>query len=67
MPSFSLPQISNYIKFIITILTKMKVQFKETYMPHPVIRECTNMTKEEVIKVYNLESPDIEWYKFLDE
>ena len=44
----------------------MKVQFKETYMPKPVIRECVNMTKEQIIEMYDLESDDIEWYKFLE-
>lgn len=43
----------------------IKVEFKETYMPHSVVRECVNMTREEVIKVYGLNEPDIEWYKFI--
>lgn len=43
------------------------VQFKETYMPHPVKRTCVNMTKEEVIEIYGLDEPSIEWYKFLDD
>ena len=44
----------------------IKVIFKETYMPNPVERECVNMTKTEVIKIYGLNEPDIEWYKFID-
>lgn len=44
----------------------MKVEFKEIYMEKPVIRECINMTKEQVIEMYGLEEGDIEWYKFLD-
>jgi hypothetical protein len=45
----------------------MRVQFKETYMPNPVTRTCLNMTKDQIIEIYNLDSDDIEWYKFLDE
>lgn len=44
----------------------IKVQFKETYMPKPVTRECTNMTKEQVIEMYDLNGSDIEWYKFIE-
>ncbi len=36
-------------------------------MPNPVIRACLNMTKDQIIEIYNLDSDDIEWYKFLDE
>ena len=43
------------------------VEFKETYMPHSVKRTCNNMTKEQIIKVYDLNSSDIEWYKFIEE
>lgn len=44
----------------------IKVEFKETYMPKSVIRECANMTKEQVIEMYDLNNSDIEWYKFID-
>ena len=44
---------------------KIVVQFKESYMPHSVTRECSNMTKEQVVDMYGLNNPDIEWYKFL--
>lgn len=44
----------------------IKVEFKETYMPKSVVRECYNMTKEQIIEVYGLNSCDIEWYKFID-
>lgn len=44
----------------------MKVEFKETYMPHSVIRECENMTIEQIIKIYELKNSDIEWYKFFE-
>ena len=44
----------------------MKVEFKETYVAHSVVRECNNLTKEQVIKIYELNNPDIEWYKFID-
>ena len=36
-------------------------------MPNPVTRTCLNMTKDQIIEIYNLDSDDIEWYKFLDE
>lgn len=32
-------------------------------MPHPVERECVVPDEAEVIKIYGLEEPDIEWYK----
>lgn len=35
-------------------------------MPKPVERECTNMTKEQVIEMYGLNESDIEWYEFID-
>lgn len=44
----------------------MKVKFKEVYMPHPVERECKNMTKEQIVKAYGLKEKDIEWYKFIE-
>lgn len=43
----------------------VKVQFKERYMPHPVERECVNMTRQQVIDMYGLKEPDIEWYRFV--
>lgn len=44
---------------------RIKVQFKETYMPKPVERECVNMTREQIIEMYDLDGPDIEWYRFV--
>lgn len=44
----------------------MKVIFKETYMPYEVERECTNMTKQQIIDIYNLNGPDIEYYRFVE-
>lgn len=41
------------------------VRFKESYMDHPVERTCTNMTREQVIDIYSLNDPDIEWYEFI--
>ena len=52
-----------------TIMKETKtiiVRFKETYMPHPVERICTNMTKDQIIRIYGLEEPDIEWYEFME-
>lgn len=44
-------------------MAKFKVEFKEAYMPHPVERECDVPSEAEVIRIYGLEEPDIEWYK----
>ena len=43
------------------------VEFKETYMPHSVKRTCVNMTKKQIIDMYGLNEPEIEWYKFIEE
>jgi hypothetical protein len=40
------------------------VTFKEVYMKHEVTRTCGNMSKDEVIAIYGLNNPDIEWYQF---
>jgi len=45
---------------------KITVEFKERYMRTPVRRTCINVTREEVIELYGLKEPDIEWYKFID-
>lgn len=44
-------------------MTKFKVVFKETYMPHAVERECIVPNEAEVIRIYGLDEPDIEWYE----
>lgn len=44
--------------------TRITVTFKEVYMKHEVTRTCSNMSKEEVIAIYGLNMPDIEWYQF---
>lgn len=44
-------------------IKKFVVEFKETYMPHSVTRECYVSSREEVIKIYELNNDDIEWYK----
>lgn len=43
----------------------IRVEFKEKYNVNSVTRTCQNMTKEQVIEIYDLNNPDIEWYKFL--
>lgn len=43
----------------------IRVEFKEKYNTHSVTRTCQNTTKEQVIEIYDLNNPDIEWYKFL--
>lgn len=44
---------------------KIKVQYKVTYMPKPVEKECINMTREQIIEMYDLDGTDIEWYRFV--
>ena len=59
----------DYIFNIIVLIMENNiiVEFKETYMSHSVKRTCNNMTKEQIIEIYNLNSSDIEWYKFIEE
>ena len=59
----------NYIFNIIVLIMENNiiVEFKETYMPHSVKRTCNNMTKNQIIEMYDLNSSDIEWYKFIEE
>lgn len=45
---------------------KFKVEFKERYFPHSVERECIVPNEKEVIKIYGLNEPDIEWYKITE-
>lgn len=59
----------NYIKSFERFMNEQKetqitVTFKEVYMKHEVTRTCGNMSKEEVISIYGLDMPDIEWYQF---
>lgn len=57
--------IKSFEKFINEeIKTSIKVTFKEVYMEKEVTRECVNMSKEQVIAIYGLNEPDIEWYQF---
>ena len=44
-------------------MPKYKVIFKEEYMPRQVERTCVVSSEAEAIRVYDLDSPDIEWYK----
>lgn len=44
---------------------KITVEFMERYMGTPVTRTCYNMTREQIIELYGLNEPDIEWYKFI--
>lgn len=44
-------------------MAKFKVEFKEAYMPHAVEREYIVPDEAEVIRIYELDKPDIEWYK----
>lgn len=45
---------------------RFKVEFKESYFPHSVERECIVPNEKEVIKIYGLNEPDIEWYKITE-
>ena len=59
----------NYIKSFDMFMNEQKetqitVTFKEVYMKNEVTRTCGNMSKEEVISIYGLDMPDIEWYQF---
>lgn len=48
-------------------MKKFVVKFKETYLEIPVIRECEVPTIEDVIKIYGLNEPDIEYWELLEE
>ena len=44
-------------------MAKFKVTFKEEYMPREFTRVCDVPTRNDVIRLYNLEDDDIEWYE----
>lgn len=44
-------------------MAKFKVKFKEVNRPHEVERECIVPNEAEVIRIYGLNEPDIEWYE----
>lgn len=44
-------------------MPKYKVTFKEEYMPREVERTCNVPSEAYVINAYDLDSPEIEWYK----
>ena len=59
----------NYVKSFDKFLNEQReneitVTFKEVYMKKEVTRTCMNMSREDVISVYGLNLPDIEWYQF---
>ena len=57
-----------YFNIIVLIMeNNIIVEFKETYMPYSVKRTYNNMTKNQIIEMYDLNSSDIEWYKFIEE
>jgi hypothetical protein len=45
---------------------KFKVIFKESYSTHAVERICWTYSEQEVIKIYGLDEPDIEWYEITE-
>jgi len=44
-----------------------KIEFKETYMPNSVIRECEVYDLNKAIEIYGLNNSDIEHWKVLEE
>jgi hypothetical protein len=48
-------------------IKNFKVVFKETYMNHEVERHCSVRSREELIDIYGLNEPDIEYYKIEEE
>ena len=48
-------------------MKRIVVKFKETYMDKPVIRECKVSCLEQVIKIYELNGDDIEYWEVLEE
>lgn len=48
-------------------MKKIVVKFKETYMDKPVVRECVVSSLDEVIKIYELNNSDIEYWELLEE
>ena len=48
-------------------MKRIVVEFKETYMNKPVVRECVVSNLDEVIKFYGLNNPDIEYWKVITE
>ena len=47
-------------------MAKFKVTFKESYMPKEVTRVCELPNEEEVVRIYNLDDDDIEWYEITE-
>ena len=47
-------------------MIRYEVRFKETYMKNPVTRDCFAKNEEQVKKLYDLESDDIEWYQITE-
>lgn len=47
-------------------MAKYKVKFKENYMPRAVERTCDVSSKDEIIRIYNLNDDDIEWYEITE-
>lgn len=45
---------------------RFKVEFKESYFPHSVEKECSVPNEREVIRIYGLDEPNIEWYKITE-
>ena len=41
------------------------VEFKETYMDKPVTRECVVSSFDEVMRLYELNNPDIEYWNLI--
>ena len=48
-------------------MKRIVVEFKETYVEHSVLRECEVSSLDEVIRLYELNNNDIEYWKVLEE
>ena len=48
-------------------MARYRVRFKEAYLPKPVERTCDVPDESEVIRIYGLDEPDIEWYDITED
>lgn len=48
-------------------MKRFVVKFKETYMDIPVTRECVVSSLDDVIKIYELNKDDIEYWELISE
>ena len=46
-------------------MKRIIVEFKETYTDKPVVRECVVSSFNEVMRLYELDKPDIEYWNLI--